>query len=337
MIRIVEDKKTWNGLLSQMPEYDFYYTHEYHVSLVKTGEVPILIHYQSEEKIVLFPFLKRDVDGRCFDLISVHGYLGPIANSGEVDIPAFQAELMALLRSENIVSVFTKLNPYLDGPLKLLNGLGQTEQVGELIYYDQTEDTATQLSKYSRTTGQRLRKLRRIAYVREVTSEQELDQFVSLYHENLDRLKAKDLYYFPKAYFKSLINSEIVDARALFAIDKETEKIMGGAFCVGSRNVAQLEIVFTEEAYYNLSPVRLLYDECRELFRSSIKYLNLGGGTGGREGSLMKFKATFTQFYADYTVWKLTVLPEVYDSLQTKRQRVIESSFFPKYRLPVNS
>ncbi len=50
MIRIVEDKKTWNGL-SQMPEYfDFYYAHEYHVSLVKTGEVPILIHYQSEEK-----------------------------------------------------------------------------------------------------------------------------------------------------------------------------------------------------------------------------------------------------------------------------------------------
>jgi hypothetical protein len=320
-----------------MPEYDFYYTYEYHYTLAKSGQVPILIQYQSEEKTVLFPFLKRDVDGRCFDLISVHGYLGPISNSNDIDLSSFHSELMDLLRAENIVSVFSKLNPYLKGPIQLLKGLGQTEQVGELIYYDQTEDTTTQLSKYSRTTGQRLRKLRRIAYVREVASDQELDIFVSLYHKNLDRLKAKDLYYFPKAYFKSLINSEIVDAKAMFAIDKETEKIMGGAFCVGSRNVAQLEIVFTEEAYYNLSPVRLLYDECRELFRSSINFLNLGGGTGGREGSLMKFKASFTQFYADYIVWKLTVLPEVYDSLQSKRQRVIESSFFPKYRLPVNS
>ena len=316
-----------------MTDFDFYHTYEYHDLIKEHDQESILILYVSGDDKIVFPFLKRSLSKGLYDLTSAYGYLGPLTNSETIDHLSFREEFLHYLKKRKIVSVFSKLNPFMNQQKSILSSMGTIEKVGEVIYYDQNEDSEEQLKKYHRTTGQRLRKLQRIASIKEAVSDEDIGYFVAQYHLSLDRLGANRSFYYPDTYFKRLLNCDFLKAKIYFAIHDQTEEVMGGVFCVGAKKIAQLEIAWTHQDYHKLSPVRLLFDTCRKEFREPFKYLNLGGGPGGREGSLMRFKASFSPHHKEFHVWKLVVLPEYYKSLQTERQFQSNSSYFPKYRL----
>ena len=81
MIEIIYNKKDWNNFISTMESYDVYHTFDYHDVMKKPGEEPLLITYKKDSTKIGLPFLKRTVDNEFFDLVSVHGYLGPVSNN----------------------------------------------------------------------------------------------------------------------------------------------------------------------------------------------------------------------------------------------------------------
>lgn len=338
MIEILHKKEDWDGLLRAIGTYDFYHTHEYHQALCKEGEQPVLISYASAHVKIAFPFIKRKVDDTYFDLTSVHGYLGPISAGIGPDFnnSDFMTRIGDLFYKENIVAAFSKLNPFIQGQDFILDSIGTIETIGELIYFDQGMDDLEQTSHYNRNTRQSLKKLRRSATVEEGRESKDIDSFIPIYHDTMDRLNANDLFYFPREYFQSLMESTLVDCKFLMAIHNETKEIMASAFVTHSGEICHLELMGTNEKYLNLSPSRILYDEARSQMKGDrIKYLVLGGGSGGREGSLMRFKSSFTQNYTDLRIWKHIAIPDVYDALQSESQRDSDSNFFPKYRIPI--
>lgn len=335
MIEIVEKRQDWDNVLQQIGNYDFYHTYGYHRIMAKEGELPILIHYVSGDVQIAFPFLRRSVDGQYHDLTSVHGYLGPIGRgAGAVyGNGAFSSAFQELMVEEGIVSAFSKLNPFIRYQDRFLQSMGTIENIGELVYFDQTMEDAPQLSQYNRNTRQSLKKLQRLAYVREADGPGDIQNFIEIYHRTMDRLNANKIFYFDRDYFQELMESQLLSCKIWFAIHHETKDIIACAFATQTGEICHLELMGTNEAYFNLSPSRILYDHARATLKGGdIKYLVLGGGSGGREGSLMRFKASFTQNYADFRVWKYIAMPEAYASLLSESQRVSDTNFFPRYR-----
>lgn len=337
MIEFITHKKDWNKVLNEIGSFDFYHTHEYHALLAKDGEQPLLIFYYSGEMKIAFTFLMRKIDDRYFDLTSVHGYLGPLSSGIQAgfDNSPFRSRFENILKENKIVSVFTKLNPFIDGQDLVLDGMGTIETIGELVYFDQSMDEETQKSHYNRNTRQSLKKLQRVATVLEGRTPEDIDNFVEIYHKTMDRLNAKGIFYFDPGYFKGLMDSKMLNCKLWFAHHNETRDIIAAAFVTQTGAICHLELMGTNEEYFNLSPSRILYDHARSSMKGDpIRYLVLGGGAGGRTGSLMRFKSSFTQNYVDLRIWKHIIDPVQYESLQSESQRNSDSNYFPKYRSP---
>ncbi len=335
-MKAIIDKPNWDSCLLQMESYDFYHTYDYHNVLKKEGEEPILLFYEEDKFKIAIPFLKRFINFNYFDVTSVHGYLGPIKKNidSSFDNTKFKKELIFFFKENNIVSAYSKLNPFIEGQNGILNSIGKIEQMGELVFFDQTMESELQMGFYNRNTRQKIKQLKNMCTVKFAETEDEIDSFVELYHKGMDRLKAKDIFYFDRNYFNTLFKSKLFKANILLAINNETKDIMGGVFCLTSNEIAHIELACTNESYLRNSPVRILFDFCRNHYKNKqIKFLNLGGGSGGRDGSLMKFKATFTNCFIDFHLWKFIAMPHVYENLISDLQLRSNTDFFPKYRL----
>ncbi|RDY57578.1 GNAT family N-acetyltransferase [Flagellimonas nanhaiensis] len=336
MIKIISNKVEWDEWLSQMDYLDFYHTYDYHQLFCTPSEMAILIAYENGNTRIGLPMVKRNLGNGYYDLTSVHGYVGPIYKNVDCDIDNtnFSKKLKNILQKEKIVTVFSKLNPYIPMQNTILENIGQTENVGELVYFDQTANDEDQCSAYNRNTRQILKKLKKTSKVKVGNTESDIETFIAHYHKSLDRLKAKQLFYFGAQYFKTLAESDFFSSEVLFTVDSETDEIMAGALLIQSKKIAHIELAFSVEKYFKSSPLRLLFDECRQRSKKEgTTVLNLGGGIGGREGSLMKFKSSFSQNYAKFNVWKYIVEPDVYKSMLTQEQKDADTNFFPKYRL----
>ncbi|MGW9686000.1 GNAT family N-acetyltransferase [Flagellimonas sp. 2504JD1-5] len=338
MIRVVDNGLAWNGWLKQMDSFDFYHSYDYHKIISEKENVgtPILLTYEDEQNVKIgIPFVKRRIDDFYFDLTSVHGYLGPVSTglSSDFENSLFKKEFVEWLQQENIVSVFSKLNPFIKGQHEIVDSLGSLKKVGEIIYFDQTEDDTIQKSKYNRNTRQKIRQLRNTCTIEIASEEDQICEFMRLYHQSMDKLNAKQIFYFDQTYFRTLLKSSLIDSKILLARDSETNDIMGGVFYARTGAIAHVELACTGEDHLKKSPVRILFDECRLMNKNDgLKYLNLGGGSGGRDGSLMRFKSSFTDHYKDLNIWSYVAIPDIYDELLSDRQKKSDTNFFPKYR-----
>ncbi len=152
MIEVIKDKKHWNDTLAQIEHIDFYHTYDYHQLSKNDGELPILIRYTDGSTILALPLLLRPIENTTYnDAISVYGYAGILAVNMDEHFhkEKFHKELQACLNAYNIVSVFSRLHPYIDYQESLLDGLGTTTTLGKVVYIDLQESLETQRKMYS--------------------------------------------------------------------------------------------------------------------------------------------------------------------------------------------
>ncbi|KAA1246933.1 peptidoglycan bridge formation glycyltransferase FemA/FemB family protein [Aquimarina sp. RZ0] len=335
-IEVIEDQENWNQLLEKVDGHDFYHTFDYHQLSKSDDEKPILIKYEYENKIIGLPLLMRKIfDTDYFDITSVYGYAGPLSKNIDESFDAddFKKQLEAFFKENKIVSVFTRLNPYIQHQEVILGGLGEIKTLSKIVNINLTRDLDIQRSFFSKTTKRYINKARKQCTVRNIESEDDIIIFKELYYENMDRVNAKESYYFPENYFNSFINSKEINTDVLFAIHNETNKIISAAMMVKTNKIIQYHISGTRNDYLYLTPIRLLIDEMRiRGTQENYTCFNLGGGLGNQEDSLFKFKASFSKDSKDFKIWKFIVNQEIYDKLTNQYAPTMSSDFFPKYR-----
>ena len=333
MIKIITDKQEWKNTLMEFEFYDFYHTFDYHNLSKNEDEKPLLLVYSQGDLSIAIPFLKRQIAGTpYFDFTSVYGYSGPIYKNVPEDFnnTTFLSELKDYLFSNKIISVFSRLNPYFDQQSLILKNLGETPVSGKVVNIDLTKSIEEQRTQYGKSTKNRTNKCRRIATVKEVTSKEDLETYIDIYYENMDRLGASDSYYFSKEYFFNFFECEDFKTRVLLVIENETGKAMAGAMFVESNSIIQFHLSGTRTEFLNWAPANLFLDEMRLIAtEAGYKIFNLGGGLGGQEDSLFNFKASFSKDHRDFRLWRYIVDQKVYDTLSKGK----EGSYFPLYRL----
>lgn len=343
MIKIIKEKSLWNTALKEVGYSDFYHTFDYHQITKNDGDLPILIVYEEGETRILLPLLIREIKGTSFyDATSVYGYAGPLTQNvaPTFDNTNFRQELERLFHQNSIVSVFSRLNPFIPNQESCLSGLGEISTMGKVVNIDITQDLDTQRKQYQKRLRTYVNKCRNQYRIQKAETDAEISTFIEMYYANMYRVGAKKHYFFKRDYFFDLLKSDRFEASILLAIDTKTEAIIGGAMFVKKNKIVQYHLSGVKEEYLHLNPVKLLIDEMRIRSTSdNCSYFNLGGGLGSKEDTLFQFKAGFSMDFKYFKLWKYIVNEAVYEDLVSKKTKKTCGRFtkncpdyFPCYR-----
>ncbi|HWW39031.1 GNAT family N-acetyltransferase [Pedobacter sp.] len=334
----LSQKEEWISYVQRSVNCDFYHSWNYH-ALEYTG-TPLLFVEDNGEDFIAFPFVKRSIpETDYYDLTSVYGYCGPISNRPFTDLSdelmvSFRDAFLVYLKEEQIISVFSRLHPFFNQNA-LLSKFGGVWENGQVVAIDLTVPLCVQESQYQDRVSRKIRQLKqRGFYVKEATTEEDIQTFTAIYTANMMRLDASDCYMFDQEYFKRLLRCEEYDARLLFVYD-ETNLPVCGATIVSKNQIMQAHLLGTRKEFLHDSPAKLLTHEITLLGRAQgVKYYNLGGGLGFKKDSLFEWKSHFSKVTFDYYSWRYIADQGTYDALLVQMDIDPESNvdFFPLYR-----
>ena len=317
--------------------YDFYHTWTFH--FLENSGSPFLFVYENNEDFIAIPFLKRKVpESGFFDLSSVYGFVGPISNKNFEDLNEeflddCKSSLISFLFEEKIITIFSRLHPFISQNA-LLEKFGGVHDNGKTIVMDLAKPINVQRAKYSKVYS-KIRQLKRIGYhLKEGNSIDDIKMFLSIYNENMGRLKANTTYIFTEEYLITLLNSKEYDAKLYFVINENGSPVCG-TIIVFTNQLVQGHLIATKEEYRSISPAKLLVDEVSLIGRErGMRYYNLGGGLGFQEDSLYHWKLTFSNLTLHHQTWRYVVDPLAYQSVMEQYHIDNQSNidFFPLYR-----
>jgi len=335
-LEIITNPIDWNGVLQEIGDFDFYHTFEYHLIEVKEDETSTLIVYKKDNIIIALPLLVRKIyHTNYYDATSVYGYAGPISKgiTSEFNNKLFIEKVMSFFQENKIISVFSRLNPYINYQQDILKNFGSIVNQGKVVNIDLTLDTTIQRQNYHPRLKTQINKSRRHCIIKKADTPKDLRDFIDIYYENMNRVQAEDHYYFNQEYFDKILTSKNFKAELLLALDKDSGVTIGGSLFVTTKNIVQYHLGATKNEFLDVMPAKLLLDEMRIIAtKRGRQFFNLGGGLGGvHNDSLFNFKSSFSKYFKDFELWKLIINQKVYDELVESR-KTTSTSFFPKYR-----
>ena len=335
-LEIITNPIDWNGVLQEIGDFDFYHTFEYHLIEVKEDETSTLIVYKKDNIIIALPLLVRKIyHTNYYDATSVYGYAGPISKgiTSEFNNKLFIEKVMSFFQENKIISVFSRLNPYINYQQDILKNFGSIVNQGKVVNIDLTLDTTIQRQNYQSRLKTQINKSRRHCIIKKADTPKDLRDFIDIYYENMNRVQAEDHYYFNQEYFDKILTSKNFKAELLLALDKDSGVTIGGSLFVTTKNIVQYHLGATKNEFLDVMPAKLLLDEMRIIAtKRGRQFFNLGGGLGGvHNDSLFNFKSSFSKDFKDFELWKLIINQKVYDELVEAR-KTTSTSFFPKYR-----
>ena len=335
MIEVIVDKESWDRHILDFEVSDFYHTYDYH-TIAKGNTEPQLLIYREGEVTIALPLLVRKIPNSIFcDATSVYGYPGPLHKNLPLnfDNTRFSQTLLEYFKSQNFVTIFSRLNPYITGQHKVIEGIGELEQKGVIVSIDLTKDIAQQRREFRRRLKGQLNMARRHCSIKVADNDEAYQQFVNIYRETMQRLDAKSMYFFDDYYFKTLAKSNSFETKTLLAIHNESGETIGASMFIYKDSVVHYHLSGSKKEYMSLMPTKLLIDEMRIMATEmGLSNLNLGGGLSGANDSLLQFKTSYSKKLLDFFVWKLIVRPDVYKELVNENNSIADTGYFPKYR-----
>ena len=348
------DDPRWREALGRL-RHDFYHFPEYlkldgecnqakpRAFLASDGNNELFIPYLVRRCDILFP--EAAGAAKVCDVLSPYGYPGLLLNDSAKACPDFAQGAMRrlgeTLAEQGVCSAFFRMNPLLSAGIRELFPESFFGASSDTVAIDLWVDE-TQMWKNVRDGHQwTINKCRKLGFVPRIAPLHEnLDSFMDIYEETMDRVKAKDSYYFPRKYFAQL--AEMRENVHCFLIELEGEPAAACIFfeCEG---IVQAHLGGTRSKVMKQSPFHLLLYHVAGWAKSrGNHYMHLGGGVGGSGDRLLDFKLGFSHLVFPFFTLRLITDEAKYRELTTLRAQatgvpvadILQSSFFPAYRTP---
>lgn len=288
---------------------------------------------------LLVPLIVRDHPFGGRDALSPYGYPGPVTSLPAEAVRGALDGLWAGIGAAGIECVFIRCHSWA-GPdladMKWRDGEWLVHH-GNTVTLDLTRDEDELFMAYRGTTRNLVRRLARDGYEVVLAPWARCGEFLEIYTHTMRRLDASSGYFFDRAYLDGL-KAELQDGLGLFLVvlDGKTTAAGLATSCDGS---AQYYLSGALPEYARASPTRLMVDAMwRWAKRQGAAMMNLGGGLGGQEDSLFKFKAGFSKGRAAYYTLRVVTQSDLYRGSvaaweeASGRTAVGPSDFFPPYR-----
>lgn len=346
----------WKNILA-MVRHDIYHLPEYMaLEAQRTNTNPKAFLAIEEDKIFFVPYLIRSCqnilgptnkDTEIFDVVSPYGYPGILLSEAariDPDFPNLALKLLQeTLQAERISSGFFRLHPILNENFSSIFPADTFFHNGTTVSIDFNN---SQEQIWSDTKSNHRNKINRCTKKFNLTAKitkfsEGIDIFCQLYEETMARVTAKDVYYsFNTEYFVDM-NAAMGDKLYLCLVEAEGEPASVGLYteCCG---IVQAAFGGIRDTFVKQSPSILEIDYTRRWSKEQgYQCLHLGGGVGGSEDSVYKFKAGFSHQRHQFLTLRLIVDEDKYNYLlKTKAKQLniepsqlLDTNFFPAYRV----
>lgn len=329
----------WSKFIERFPMLDIYYSQEY-VNLFADVEegIPEAVYYENENGKVFYPFIKRKIDLKegYFDIITPYGYGGPVLKGKHSIIIPFYQKFAEYCIHSNIVTETVRLHPLLKNDEYMKNVM-TVDYIRTTTAVDLTPSLAEIRNHYTSSNKRNIKKANREGVKVNISYNQDdIEIFMDLYYETMDRNNALSYYYFDKAFFyRQMAETLLSKPYLLFA--EHNGQIIAGVLLLIGKEYAHYHLGASRTEYLSLRPNNLLYDAMIEFAKSlGSKALHLGGGYQEND-NLFKFKASFTNnnnynFYLGKNILNDKIYQELSQMVMNNLSCNDDYDFFPAYR-----
>lgn len=362
------DLVRWNELLKNVAAKDIYFSPEYMELFGNTldaesknfGGEPQLAFFGDEEYFILYPFFKREICrldfykelplnyGQLYDIVSPWYFSGMLYHTRShksddrllADLTnRFLLKFNDYCRSNNIVSEFMRLHPFINN--ELIPCLGaNVKKSSDVIYIDLSADVKKIVGNFTKANRNCISKSKRNnVRVFLSTDAYYVDEFYRLYTNNMDRLNASKKYYFSKPFLYKLF--KLLSGNSTLFIAEYDGKVIAASLFIYKYGFVHYYLSASDPDFNKLCPVNLIIHEAILWAKENgNRILELGGGYSLND-SLYKFKSSFSKDSIDFYTYTKIHNEHIYKLLCDARDEYdringnpenIRSGFFPAYR-----
>lgn len=342
----------WREILQKL-HHDIYHLPEYvnlEAKRIKATAEAIVIN--DGEKVFFLPYLlrqceklvKNETTQEVFDVVSPYGYPGILLSESAAMTPEFlqsaMSEFISKLRERNVCSAFLRMHPILNQGLNEIYSSDICKVSGHTVGVDLSlslEEIWSQTRSDHRKDINRQKRFELIASM--VTFEDYFEEFFYCYNQTMERVNAKQLYYFDRDFFASWLYN--LKEHIHLGIVKFDDEVMCACLFTECSGIVQSYLSGTKNKFLKQSPDKLLFDYVRFWAKErGNKFLHLGGGYGGAKDGVYNFKAGFSKQSYTFLTFRLITNVEKYhhlvdlqaSALETDSATLLNSGFFPAYR-----
>jgi hypothetical protein len=342
-------KREWNRILEEEFEgfVDVYFRYEYFKLYLKHYDVvPEGIYWEDTNIKVFWTHLIRDISKieqfksfEYYDLTTPYGYGGPIILSKTNDsdrifksISVFLEEYKKFALRNNYVSEFIRFHPVFEN-WKFFNRLLNISYLNDVVVVDGGKYLQEIWKTMSKTTRRYIKKSKKEfqnIIVNMSPPHKDIEEFYRLYIEVMKKHNASKKYFFSYEFIKD--HFDILKDKSILIYCINNQNLIGASaiFLVGS---TYLHYHLGATNYnFKCSPLRLiLWNAIVWSKNTGISLFNLGGGKG-KNDTLFKFKAGFSNTYKKFYIGKIIFNEKVYKMLIKLAGVNPDVNFFPAYR-----
>ncbi|TJX59975.1 peptidoglycan bridge formation glycyltransferase FemA/FemB family protein [Soehngenia saccharolytica] len=351
----LDNKTEWDNIVKSFNDYDIYYLSGYAKLYFLHGDgIPLLIYFNNDKVKAINVVLKRDITESqyfygyiekniYFDFITPYGYGGFIIENqnneeqqiNEVDIIELKEEYEGFCQENNIISEFVRFHPLIRN-YRYMSLLYDLTKIGNTISVDLTDADNLWANFSSKNRNMCRKAIKNGVKIEHSSDKVIIEEFISLYNKTMDRDNADKYYYFDKNYYYTLFNEFGKNAEIFYAL--YNERIISAAIIFYTNKYMHYHLSGSASSFKHLAPTNLLlYEVALWGHKMGFEVFHLGGGVGGSEDNLYKFKKSFNRnednpFYIGKKIYNKSIYEKLVNIRMKESTFDKESNFFPLYR-----
>lgn len=300
----------------------------------RLGGRPVFFRHGEDQNVGLIAQAIPDTDAS--DLVSVYGYpdsfsapcgKGPIDTNARLDRMAEEA------RRQGHIAAYIRLGLAHETPSPLPER-GTTDvsailvEVGEVVAVDLAQSAEDLMAGYRKQLRYDLRRSPELRFERS----EDVEAFHKIYSENMQRVDASDEYFFSVDYLAGLCRLPGVE----LWLTHDADGVVAGGIFLQQGTIVYYHLGAMANRSVAMSPLKhLLHDRITALAKSSPTRLILGGGRGGKNDALLRFKRGFSRQALPVHALRVIFNPVMYARISDLPQHPPSpTGFFPAYRAP---
>ena len=313
---------------------DIYFKEEYAKLYKETekGEVENFC-FENELGKVLFIYIKREVildNIKYYDIVTPYGYGGPLIqnckdkNTDKL-ISLFWEKFLEYAFLNKIICSFVRFHPieknyeYSKDSSTVCIDLNSEEQIWS--------DISSKCRNIIRKA------IKNNVMVIEDENLKKINDFQNLYYDTMKKNNADEYYFFKEEFFEQLKFLKEKEITHFYALHED--KIISSILVLmGDEYLHYYLSANSQEGYSLNANSLLLYEIAKYGLKRGYKYFHLGGGYGGDDSPLFKFKSSFHKNHTlSFYIGKKIFNQKIYDELCQKAGIDNRSlNYFPLYR-----
>lgn len=308
--------KKWDQYLKEFGEedLDIYYTKEYCRLYENEISKAYLFIYKENGNIGIYPFLLNEIIGYpiykgYFDVETPYGYGGPLVNVNSDEFNKnFDENFRKFCLDRNIIAEFIRFHPLMKNETIFKENI-ETIMNRDTVYIDLdkgiekiwTED----ISSKNRNMIRKAKK-----HGLEVRISENYEEFIKIYNETMEKVKADSYYFFDEKYYSNLLKNNNVK---LFSVENNGN-IIAAAIFMEYHKFIHYHLAGSKKESLSFAPNNILiWEVIKYACNNKFKFFHLGGGnTDSSENSLYKFKKCFSKDKSRFYIGKRIHNKEAY-------------------------